>query len=76
MQRKNEMFGIVFVQAEDGIRDKPRSRGLGDVYKGQEVRFICPARLFLTKFSSQRAGQIKRISKKNGRHYVFCIPCI
>ena len=25
----------VFVQAEDGIRDLVRSRGLGDVYKGQ-----------------------------------------
>ncbi|VTU48035.1 hypothetical protein AMBR_DPAELIID_02791 [Lacticaseibacillus rhamnosus] len=28
-----------FFQAEDGIRDQPRSRGLGDVYKRQ-VR--CP----------------------------------
>ena len=26
-----------FFQAEDGIRDCPRSRGLGDVYKRQEV---------------------------------------
>ena len=25
-----------FFQAEDGIRDQPRSRGLGDVYKRQE----------------------------------------
>ena len=25
----------VFFQAEDGIRDQPRSRGLGDVYKRQ-----------------------------------------
>ncbi len=24
-----------FFQAEDGIRDQPRSRGLGDVYKRQ-----------------------------------------
>ena len=24
-----------FLQAEDGIRDQPRSRGLGDVYKRQ-----------------------------------------
>ena len=30
------MFGYVFVfQAEDGIRDLVRSRGLGDVYKRQ-----------------------------------------
>ena len=27
-----------FFQAEDGIRDQPRSRGLGDVYKRQEKR--------------------------------------
>ena len=27
-----------FFQAEDGIRDLVRSRGLGDVYKRQEIR--------------------------------------
>ena len=26
-----------FFQAEDGIRDQPRSRGLGDVYKRQTI---------------------------------------
>ncbi|VTU50023.1 cysteine synthase [Lactobacillus rhamnosus GG] [Lacticaseibacillus rhamnosus] len=26
---------VFFFQAEDGIRDQPRSRGLGDVYKRQ-----------------------------------------
>ncbi len=32
-----ERLGIIFFffQAEDGIRDQPRSRGLGDVYKRQ-----------------------------------------
>ena len=30
---------IVFFQAEDGIRDLVRSRGLGDVYKRQIVIF-------------------------------------
>ena len=31
-------FGLLFVfQAEDGIRDLVRSRGLGDVYKRQKV---------------------------------------
>ena len=29
------IFAIFFFQAEDGIRDQPRSRGLGDVYKRQ-----------------------------------------
>ena len=28
-----------FFQAEDGIRDVERSRGLGDVYKRQELFF-------------------------------------
>ena len=28
---------VFFVQAEDGIRDLVRSRGLGDVYKRQHV---------------------------------------
>ena len=27
--------GVFFFQAEDGIRDLVRSRGLGDVYKSQ-----------------------------------------
>ena len=27
-----------FFQAEDGIRDQPRSRGLGDVYKRQVLK--------------------------------------
>ena len=30
---------VVFFQAEDGIRDLVRSRGLGDVYKRQILRF-------------------------------------
>ena len=31
-------FVIFFFQAEDGIRDLVRSRGLGDVYKRQVLR--------------------------------------
>ena len=31
------MFCCFFFQAEDGIRDLVRSRGLGDVYKRQDV---------------------------------------
>ena len=30
---------IFFFQAEDGIRDRSPSRGLGDVYKRQSERF-------------------------------------
>ena len=32
------MLVFFFFQAEDGIRDLVRSRGLGDVYKRQVVR--------------------------------------
>ena len=31
------IYVIVFFQAEDGIRDLVRSRGLGDVYKRQAI---------------------------------------
>ena len=31
--------GFFFFQAEDGIRDLVRSRGLGDVYKRQLTRY-------------------------------------
>ena len=31
------MFRVFFFQAEDGIRDLVRSRGLGDVYKRQAL---------------------------------------
>ena len=34
------MLVCFFFQAEDGIRDLVRSRGLGDVYKRQ--KFLCP----------------------------------
>mgnify|MGYP007112059430 CR=1 FL=1 len=32
------IIGIFFFQAEDGIRDLVRSRGLGDVYKRQTAQ--------------------------------------
>ena len=34
------LFCVFFFQAEDGIRDLVRSRGLGDVYKRQVMRFV------------------------------------
>ena len=36
------VFCIFFFQAEDGIRDLVRSRGLGDVYKRQAVGLLGP----------------------------------
>ena len=54
---------FVFFQAEDGIRDLVRSRGLGDVYKRQShscVYSICPHRRNL------KDEQIKAIGKNGG----------
>ena len=47
-------FYSVFFQAEDGIRDLVRSRGLGDVYKRQATRTVCPD---LGQQVSVRCGQ-------------------
>ena len=50
-----------FFQAEDGIRDLVRSRGLGDVYKRQVITRTPPrnslARIVLPE-SRERAGEI------------------
>ena len=37
------MFFFFFFQAEDGIRDLVRSRGLGDVYKRQVNETLLPS---------------------------------
>ena len=36
--RRDSREAPTFFQAEDGIRDAERSRGLGDVYKRQEYK--------------------------------------
>ena len=45
---------FVFFQAEDGIRDLVRSRGLGDVYKRQEI-YIEESAIHATIESFERA---------------------
>ena len=39
--RLEAFFLVFFFQAEDGIRDRSPSRGLGDVYKRQEFVKMC-----------------------------------
>ena len=39
-EKRVELYIVFFFQAEDGIRDLVRSRGLGDVYKRQSVERI------------------------------------
>ena len=41
----NRLVSVVFFQAEDGIRDLVRSRGLGDVYKRQVFKHFARAGL-------------------------------
>ncbi len=45
-------YGYFFFQAEDGIRDVERSRGLGDVYKRQDYRGILGANLEIRREST------------------------
>ena len=40
MLKSMSLCFIFFFQAEDGIRDLVRSRGLGDVYKRQIINFL------------------------------------
>ena len=57
------LVGYFFFQAEDGIRDLVRSRGLGDVYKRQDfIRFLQNPDFFFGDFSENtnpetRAGK-------------------
>ena len=48
------LFVSVFFQAEDGIRDLVRSRGLGDVYKRQQhyIQGIAATLIHSTKWAS------------------------
>ena len=52
---------VFFFQAEDGIRDRSPSRGLGDVYKRQNYaiigRYILPRKIF---------SEIKKLKPGNG----------
>ena len=63
------MFGLVvilafwiilvfFFQAEDGIRDLVRSRGLGDVYKRQPVKYDQILKIFDPKVVTVKIGNI------------------
>ena len=45
------LYCCLFFQAEDGIRDLVRSRGLGDVYKRQHPAHACGARVLRAKAS-------------------------
>ena len=54
------LYSFFFFQAEDGIRDLVRSRGLGDVYKRQ-IRHHSPVR-----GESEAAGRAGRRTEARG----------
>ena len=59
------MMFFFFFQAEDGIRDLVRSRGLGDVYKrqSQDVRDACEGqRLPEVREVMERQAGVHRVS--------------
>ena len=49
-------WGGVFFQAEDGIRDLVRSRGLGDVYKRQLYDLLDQGKMVALDFSATWCG--------------------
>ena len=47
-----------FFQAEDGIRDLVRSRGLGDVYKRQRKQIMCSRSFEKTKSQKSELQEV------------------
>ena len=60
-----------FFQAEDGIRDLVRSRGLGDVYKRQ--RFVRVEREKLERVSAEMDGVRKELTALRGAVAKSCL---
>ena len=56
-------MSVCFFQAEDGIRDLVRSRGLGDVYKRQRHDLACDSDGFHPVFTAIEEAAVLR----NGR---------
>ena len=57
----------VFFQAEDGIRDLVRSRGLGDVYKRQDEHVAHRLLVFAERLDEEHAIGRGRFAKLSGR---------
>ena len=54
------VFSVFFFQAEDGIRDLVRSRGLGDVYKRQALQDAGATMLVLEMVPAALAESVTR----------------
>ena len=57
-----EALGHFFFQAEDGIRDRSPSRGLGDVYKRQKQDNFVPGMVHIAVRHSHRNGNNTKFS--------------
>ena len=56
------LYCFFFFQAEDGIRDLVRSRGLGDVYKRQGPYLVAMPDVVVTKRSSPLSSDLSSMS--------------
>ena len=63
------MFCFFFFQAEDGIRDLVRSRGLGDVYKRQALADV-PRALPAARLLVQDLCDRLRNDQRTQAHYI------
>ena len=65
---RDRLEGLNFFQAEDGIRDQPRSRGLGDVYKRQgSASRILKRSAHITVVVEPKEARQARKKAKSGR---------
>ena len=62
------MLSVFFFQAEDGIRDRSPSRGLGDVYKRQTQHSGNNSKYPSSKIVGLNICTVNRISSNNPRY--------
>ncbi len=65
------MFSVFFFQAEDGIRDVERSRGLGDVYKRQ-ILTTGVSNLAAWQLTNSACRPVKGVEPARGTFYHNC----
>ena len=51
---------MLFFQAEDGIRDLVRSRGLGDVYKRQPLPLLSISIYYVSDLMNKKSEEVQR----------------
>ena len=63
-------MSFFFFQAEDGIRDLVRSRGLGDVYKRQLIAIAISLLEVIHRLARPHEGVLGRVPGMAGMHAV------